>query len=48
MAYNAKNQYRKMETNIPRKELHGHSPNFQGIYKSLTLMWKLGLRSHNS
>jgi hypothetical protein len=24
----AKNQHRKFETNIPRKELRGHSPNF--------------------
>jgi hypothetical protein len=26
--YTAKNQYRKLETNIFRKELRGHSPNF--------------------
>ncbi len=26
--YTSKNQYRKFETSIPRKELRGHSPNF--------------------
>jgi hypothetical protein len=28
VTYTAKKQYRKLETNIPEKELRGHIPNF--------------------
>jgi hypothetical protein len=41
--YNAKSQYRKFETNIPRKGLRGHSPNFH-IHVSLS---DLHVYSHN-